>query len=273
MPVVKQKAETTSSEPRESPERGSAGTALTDDEARRTVQQLIDFALPRIPREFEGEKHWGDTKKLWAGVKLRRDGFKLSTKRRWKDVRHGRWTKYRVTLPGRKDAPPPLKIHVQSVQPHIKNGSVSGVVMNMNLETPLDFSARIQRWNLGLQWYSIEISGHLTARMTMTSTLSTYPDYSEIPPAIIVDPSVQSAHLALHDFHVDRVSKIGGDVAEQWGEVAHKVAEEIFIEDLNEKLAGKINKAIDKNRDDLRWSTSDWISQWVGKASEEKSNH
>ena len=33
------------------------------------------------------------------------------------------------------------------------------------------------------------------------------------------------------------------------------------MEDINQKLAGKLNRAIDKHRDDLRLSASQWISK------------
>lgn len=236
---------------------------MTDEEARKTVQQLVDFVLPKLPREYDGDKHWGDTKRLWAGVKLRRDGLKLSTKRRWREVKHGRWTKYSVRMPGSASSPPPIKIDVRSVQPNLIDGVPTGMLIATELRTPLDFSARIQRWNLGLHAYSIEISGHLNVRMTLQSTLNTYPDYSEIPPAIVVDPRVKTATLVLESFHVDRISKIGGEVAEQWGEIAEAVAKEIFLEDLNAKLPAKLNQAIDKKRDSLRWSTSDWLTGLV----------
>ena len=132
------------------------------------------------------------------------------------------------------------------------------------MSAPLDFAARIERWNLGIQWYSVEVKGHMKIRMEIQATLDAYPDYSEIPPAIVVDPKVISANLDLRSLNVDRVSKIGGEVAEQWGELAEKIIDEILMDDINRKLPAKLNKAIDKKRDRLRFSTSDWIGRLSG---------
>ena len=41
-----------------------------------------------------------------------------------------------------------------------------------------------------------------------------------------------------------------------------KVVREVFLAKQNEKLTGKLNKSIDKHRDDLRLSMSDWLKTW-----------
>jgi hypothetical protein len=104
----------------------------------------------------------------------------------------------------------------------------------------------------------------MKVRLELKGRLSAYPDYSDIPPAIVIDPTVASATLTLESFSVDRVSKIGGEVAEQWGEIAEKVIQEILIDDLNGKLHTKLNKAIDKKRDELRFSPVEWVQQLTG---------
>ena len=59
----------------------------------------------------------------------------------------------------------------------------------------------------------------------------------------------------MEHFEVDRVSKIGGDVAEQWGELMEDILIERLVKRQNEKLVGKLNKSIDKERDDLKTLT------------------
>ena len=75
------------------------GSMMTSDQARATVQSLVDLAIRKTPHRYDGKKNWEKTKKIWAGVRFRRDGLKLSTHRRWRDVRHGLQTRYQVQAP------------------------------------------------------------------------------------------------------------------------------------------------------------------------------
>ena len=221
-----------------------------------------------LPHEYDGKKDWEKTKKVWAGVRLRRDGLRISTKRRWRELRHGRQTRYRVSFPGGPDSRPPVDATVRSVTLSAESEAEKpSWVIDCELATPLDFAARVERWNLGVQLYSVEISGHMKIRLSLRGRLSSYPDYSVLPPAIVIDPVVDSAELHLDEVNVDRVSKIGGEVAETWGEIAEKIVEEIFLEDINGKLHAKLNKAIDKKRDRLRFSAAEWVSQLTNKQS------
>ncbi|WP_182870256.1 hypothetical protein [Stieleria mannarensis] len=234
---------------------------MSSDQARATVQSLVDLAVAQLPHAYDGEKNWKRTKKIWAGVRIRRDGVQLKTHRRWRDVRQGLQTRYHIQFPGERSAPRPVNATVRSVTP-TEGGPEqhAGWMIECDLATPLDFSARIERWNLGVQWYSVEVRGHAKIRLTLSGRLSSYPDYSVLPPAIVIDPNVTSASLHLDELHVDRISKVGGEVAEKWGEMAEKIVNEVLIDDINEKLHAKLNKAIDKKRDDLRFSASDWMS-------------
>src|SRR5687767_5895459 len=54
--------------------------------------------LQNLPREYENAKNWGQTKRRWNGVDVSLDGLRLDTKRRWKEVNHGTWTRYRAWL-------------------------------------------------------------------------------------------------------------------------------------------------------------------------------
>lgn len=239
----------------------SSGQFLSPQQARLTLQTLVDMAIAKSPHEYKGKKNWEKTKRVWAGVRFRRDKFRISTKRRWRELRHGQQTRYRISFPGDGSSPPPVIAHVRSVTfAEGDEDQHSGWVIDFDLTTPLDFSARIERWNLGVQWYSVEVSGHMKVRLQLQARLSAYPDYSDIPPAIVIDPVVTSASLTLQSLHVDRVSKIGGEVAEQWGDVAKKIIKEILIDDINSKLHTKLNNAIDKKRDALRFSASDWVN-------------
>ena len=244
--------------------------AISEAQARSSVQWLADFALQKMPRTFDGDKDWGNTKEIVSGLKIRRDGLRISTKRRRKDVRHGRWIKYELKLPEAKPKHDPVDIKIHRVHPvgDIAVGTANADHKDVRwqiestMETPMTFTARVERWNLGVQLWSISIEGKMKVRLQSVSTLGAFADYSEIPPALVVDPKVQSAELQLLEFEVDRVSKIGGDVAEEWGELMEKVVRSMFLKKQNESLANKLNKSIDKHRDDLRLSLSTMFEGW-----------
>jgi hypothetical protein len=86
-------------------------------------------------------------------------------------------------------------------------------------------------------------------------------NFGEIPPGLVIDPNVKTAILVMEHFEVDRVSKIGGDVAEQWGEVMEELLVERLIHRQNKKIVAQLNKSIDKERDDLELSLSEWFDR------------
>jgi hypothetical protein len=237
---------------------------LPDSErARQSVQALLDLVVAKLPRKYDGDKRWQDTKKVWAGIKFRREGLRLETKRRWREVRHGLQARYEVRFRGAPDDPQPLEVNVRAVHPadRVADGR-GGWWIDLTLVAPLDFQARIERWNLGVQAYSIEASGFLHARTNLRVRLCVDPDYSTLPPGVIIDPHVESADLHLDFFQVDRVSKVGGEFAERWGRIVESIAKQVFLEDFNETFADKLNQSIEKRRDDLRLSASDWLAKW-----------
>lgn len=268
------------------PNRGAAGEintlasaarlrsfSISESQARTSVQWLANLAIEKMPRAFHGDKDWGKTRKVWAGVKVHREGLQLKTKRRFRELQHGRWIKYELTLPP-KAATETANAVVATVHRVMRDGDLQAAGSSMapgsdthwriesSVETPMMFTARVERWNMGVQWYSISVEGRCRVRLDSTSTLTSYADYAEIPPALVVDPKIQSAKLYLKEFEVDRVSKIGGDVAEEWGELMEKVVRELFLKRENEKLVVRLNHSIDKNRDDLRLSLAEWFSKW-----------
>ncbi len=237
-------------------------------DAKSSVQWLADLAVRKIPKTFDGDKDWGNVKKIWAGVKVRRDGFRLKTNRRFRDVNHGRWIRYELSLVDTLPAVPTVTIEqVTSLSSSTdSHGSDDGWQIQSTLSAPMRFTARIERWNYGLQWYSVSVSGHLRIRLRSSATIRFTADYTQIPPALVIDPYIEQAEISLDDFEVERISKIGGDVAEAWGEIIQTVIRERIRRKENASLAEKMNRAITKHRDDLRLSMFDAATGWFDTA-------
>ena len=47
-----------------------------------------------------------------------------------------------------------------------------------------------------------------------------------------------------------------------WGELLEDILIERLVKRQNEKLVGKLNKSIEKERDDLKLSLSEWFENW-----------
>ncbi len=237
----------------------STAPGLTPDQARAAVQWLADLALRSTPKTFDGDKDWGHQKKLWAGVKIRREGLKLKTHRRFREVNQGRWIRYDARLTETAAGPLAIaKVHSAVLRRDPISGQPRWQI-DSSITAPMTFTAQIQRWNLGVKLFSVTIRGEFTVRLDSTASVDFVTDYSVLPPELVFDPRVDQANLVLEHFEVDRVSKIGGDVAEEWGELLEDVIRDRFLKKQNEQLVDKLNRAIDKERDDLRVSTLQWL--------------
>lgn len=244
------------------------GVDLSPEQSRRAIHWVALQWIRHLPATIRGDSHWGETKPVWAGVKLRRDGLKLSTKRRWRDLRHGRWIRYEVRLPRMPPtsdrqvaADTPISIHESS--PVVgERDELVGWSVDGKLQTPAKFDVRVERWNLGVQWYSVNITGDMTLRLRCRGELAVQPDYTEIPPAVALKATIADAKLDVPYFEVQRISKIGGDVAEELGELAEDTILKLWLRRENQKLADRLNRGIEKNQDDLRFSWFQWLSKW-----------
>ncbi len=236
--------------------------SLNDKQAQSSVQWLASVALSKMPRTFDGDKDWGDTKKVWAGVDVKRDGWKLKTHRRYREVEHGRWIRYEVSLPA------PEAGNAALVVIHAVESTIDAQTeqqrwrIDSSIVVPAKFTARIQRWNLGVRLFSVTVQGELQLRLSSSATMGFFADYSEVPPALVIDPRVDQAQLVLERFEVERVSHIGGDVAEQWGDMMEELLLERLVRKQNDELVAKLNRSIEKEREDLRFSLADWFQQW-----------
>ena len=232
---------------------------LSDQDAKASMQWLADLAVRELPSTFSGDKDWGATREIWAGVRVRREGLRIKTKRRKKEVRHGRWLRYELnvlpTAPSSVRPSGPVRVLVDDVE-QIEDGSWR---LRCSTELPMKFDIRVERWRLGVQWYSVNFEGDMRVRLTATAAVDVVADYREVPPALVVEPVVEQAEIDLKSFEINKISKLGGDAAEGLGDWAESTIRATWLRKENTKLADRFNRQIDKRRDDLRWSMQDWL--------------
>ena len=86
---------------------------------------------------------------------------------------------------------------------------------------------------------------------------------ANFPPDVILIPQATGAKLVVEDFRIDRISKIGGEVAQQVSKnVNAKLSQRVA--EYERKLVGKINRQLAKQKDEFRLSVADVMkSKWA----------
>jgi hypothetical protein len=77
----------------------NANETLQMQDAPEWFQNMMQSIVrENVPDKYVQDKDWGKTDKRWDGLQVRRKGsFRLTTKRRWKEVNHGAWKRYEIT--------------------------------------------------------------------------------------------------------------------------------------------------------------------------------
>ena len=231
------------------------------DAGEKIDQLLTRLVLENIPHEFEDTKDWGRQVERWDGVKFQREGLKIETKRRKKLVNDGTWTRYSVQL---RDPKEKFSIQIKNMRESTENK----FTLEIHFVSELSLTARHSKWLRGVQLFTVSAEGFASLLLVVFVDLEIKPVSLKIPPDFVVSPVVRKADIVLDEFRIDRIAKIGGEVSQQITKAIRSELEE-KIEKKEPKLVLRMNKEIDKNRDDLRISIADSMhAKWL-KATQE----
>lgn len=217
--------------------------------------QVLATAIVRdqIPMEHDDTRKWGSTKEVFDGWHLKADGLKVYTKRKWKTVNHGTWKRYRIT---QIDPEENILVRIEDVR-EIEDGKVA---FRVELKSRVNAYARLQNWRRGVRLASVSIDADADVLLSADCVLGSRLDPTHLPPDIILQPEILDATLTLRRFEVNRIGKVGGDVAEELGRGLRKILEK-KIEDKRPKIVSKINTKIAKREDKLRFSVHDYFTE------------
>jgi hypothetical protein len=234
------------------------------DELRDTVANML---RDRLPEKYVNDKHWGKTKPVFDGIRLRREGLKIETERRWKQVNDGVWKRYEIELPEDRDA---ISLTVDRLE--VVDNQRGRIVLH--LETPVHLFGRVAVWERGVQLVSIHADADAKVRLALTADVGLRFDILRIPPDVVLDPRVLDARIELVDFRLKRVSQLHGPLAKHLGEGLRETIDD-HVAAANATLVEKLNRQIDKQRDRLRLAWTDALSKqwskWTADAAEQKS--
>lgn len=233
------------------PSSNSATTRGTPDSNSRSSQAELDATLTRLvlahlPHHYINDRDWGQHEKRWDGIELRREGIRWETKRRWKSVPHGTWKKYKIELLEPEQA---FQLSVRN----LREGANGTVLLDLHGAAHLQLEGRQTKWVKGVQLYSFSGEGHARVRLVVSLELKIELDFATLPPDLVLKARATDASLAIDEFHLDRISKVGGEVTQQLGRQLLDLLREQIAE-REERLVAKINKEIEEEQDDLRLS-------------------
>lgn len=215
-------------------------------QAARFNELISRLARENVPHTFEDTSDWGMTDTRWDGLHVERDGLRITTKRRRKEVNHGDWKMYSCELVDPQNA---FQISVHDV----RVDSDEHARFDVTVDAQLKVHGRVSKWVKGVQLYSISADANAKVRITMSCQVAVDFEFVNFPPDILLNLDVDAAELELQQFDVYSVSKLGGETAQQLGRAMRHILEK-KLEEKRDRLIAKINHKIDERQDDLRLS-------------------
>ena len=229
-------------------------------DAGEKIDALITkIVLKNIPHEFKEDKDWGGQELRWNGVSMRRDGLKIRTHRKKKMVNHGTWKKYDVSLLNPQEQ---FSISVKNMR-EAEDGKMA---FDVYIAANLKIDGRQAKWVKGVQLYNVSIDGKARVNLKATIELYTLMELTKFPPDLVFRPEAQAVDISIEDFRIDRISKVGGEVAQHITRLARGAIED-RLEKEEAKTVKKLNAEFSKNADKLKLSLHDAMSnKWSAAA-------
>jgi hypothetical protein len=232
------------------PKHSSTESTISRDDSANLNSLLKGMVLDAIPHTYQEWDDWGRQAEQFAGVAWRRDqGGKLETKRQWTKVNDGIWRMYSAELIN-----PEQTFDVQLT--NLRESTPGVVLFDLSFVASLNLRARQAQWLRGVQLYSLSAEGSARVRLTLVCELSSSLDLRQLPPSIQLRPVVQDSSLKLDEFKIDRVSKLGGEFAQQITSAVRGELDE-KLEKKSTDLTKKLNERLAKEQDKLRISLGD----------------
>lgn len=213
---------------------------------------LTDRAREQLPEAYEKAPGWGNTTRVLSGWKLERDGIKVETRRRYREVNHGTWKRYRVV-----PLAPDQNVIARVLE--IRQLDEVRYALDLMCHAKLDIEGRVAQWSHGVQL--ISLSADAVADVTMFATLEVRISVNPtvFPPTLSADLKATSADLVIDRFRLKKISKLDGPLVRSLSDETQELIEEAIAKK-REKLLASLNRAIEKNKDKLKLNTSDLLS-------------
>jgi hypothetical protein len=221
-------------------------------ELQELSQWVRWIALKNLPPNIEDNRKWGKRRRVYDGVDMHWEGMRLDTKRRWKMVNDGTWSRYFIEW---IDPANRLEINVLSLDFWQKGRGFSS---RIRIVAPLKIFARVSQFQRDVQLISLSMQADATVALEIDLEVGIRVNPLVFPPDMEFRPKATRADVQLLEFEMHRLSQIRGDVAEWLGKGLRGILDR-KISETNDKLVLKINDSFAKQQDRLRLSAHEWI--------------
>jgi hypothetical protein len=202
------------------------------------------IVLDHIPHDYVDDDQWGATARRFNGIRLRREGLRVETKRDWVDVNHGVWQKSSARLIDPEQ-------HFEVSLTNVRAIDRSNTAFDISLSTPLALEGRQAHWVNGVQLYSLSIDAEAQVRLSLSCNVQIQIELNNSVPVLSVRPTVTAAQLHVDSFAVKRVSKLGGEFAQQVTRLVESPLNDRLAQQ-NRQLVEKLNREIEKHAGDFQ---------------------
>lgn len=196
-------------------------------------QQLRQLVLQHLPDHYIDDRKWNRNEEISTLIPRREPLI----------MNHGTWQKYEL-----RPVDPANTLAIRLTD--IRNLDSGVIAFNLACDLTADLTARQAKWQRGVQLYSLHVDVTTRVTVALECRLGVKFDFQS-GPALILAPHVESTHITLHEFRIHRISKVGGEIAQQATRLARKWWDE-HTADQEEKLAAAINTQIQKKPEKLR---------------------
>ena len=212
----------------------------------KELSELItQVARQHLPHTFEDDRHWGLKAERWNGIRIRREGFRLETKRKRKQVNHGTWKKYTAKLVQPEKQ---FELRISNLTNEKRK-----LKFELDVIAKVELQGRQSKWVNGVQLYSLSADATSDIKMKVHVEIGIQLDLVKQPMVLELAPRILSADIEVENFKVHRVSKAGGELAQQVTKGVRKKLDS-KIDEKEAKIVEKINGSIDKRKEKLRFS-------------------
>ena len=233
--------------------------AVPIDAGVRLDQLLTNLVLENLPHDYVDEKKWGRQSERWDGVDVKFKDGKIRTHRRKKMVNHGTWKRYTASLMN-----PTEEFSVRVT--NMRQRPDASMAFDVECSAHVKLHGRQSKWIKGVQLYSLSADGHAKLNLSVSMQLETHLDITKFPPDLIFAPKATVANIEVKELRIDRISKAGGEFAQQVTKGVRSSLDE-KIAKKEKKLVEKINKKLREEKKSLRLSISEAAkSKWAGAA-------
>ena len=237
------------------PDKGPApATAPLNESLSKLAQRIV---AESVPKKFEEQKNWGQTKKIVNGLRLKDDGDGLKIRKHMAEVKNGLWKQYAGEL---IDPEHQLQIRIEN----LRQTAVGQSTFQIFISARLRGEARLEQWKDGVKLFNFKAQADSKIAARLDCEMAWTWKASGALGQIIVEPKITGAQINLDEFELNKLGKIEGWSARELGkEFKATIAKKLHDEE--PKLVEKLNKAIQKRQEKLRFSPDDIVAGGLSK--------